>query len=197
MEQDLTYFGEEGNLKLFKLEHENQDVHNFPTFQKWLKKANEYVDKENKIKNIYGADIYIICFCKRCNGYSICYFTFELSCVTCSNCDYHFCSGCSFEEKKEKYGRGSLCLKGFLKLLYIRTIYKKSLLRETYIGFNILFIITSLLFTPLYLGLISFTTGFSIHNKRTNLYERIGLPLALFSLFYSLLIMPYMILFFS
>lgn len=196
MEQNLTYFEEQGNLKLFKLEHENQDVHNLPSFKKWLKKANEYVDKENKIKNIYGAKIYTICFCKRCNGYSICYFTFELSCVTCSNCDYHFCSGCSFEEKKKEYDRGSLYLKGFLKLLYIRTIYKKFVLRETYIGFNILFIISSLLFTPLYLGLISFMAGFSIHNKRTNLFKRFDLSLALFSLFYGLLMIPYMILFF-
>ena len=198
MEQGLTNFEEETNLKLYKLEYDGQDVYKLPTFQKWLKRANEFTDTKNKKKNIYGANIYTICFCKKCNGYSVCYFDFEYSCVTCSNCNYFFCSGCSFEGKKEEYHSGSLCLKGFLKLLYIRAIYQKSLLRETYIGYNILFIITSLLFTPLYLGFASFWLGFNTHcKKRKTFFERrVGWLLLFYSSFYGLFMIRHMLLFF-
>ena len=50
MEQGLINFEEEGNLKLFKLEHDSQDIHKLPKFQKWIKKASEFIDKENKKK---------------------------------------------------------------------------------------------------------------------------------------------------
>ena len=50
MEQGLINFEEETNLKLYKLEYNGQDVYKLPTFQKWLKRANEFTDTENKKK---------------------------------------------------------------------------------------------------------------------------------------------------
>ena len=168
---------------------------NCQLFRNGLKEQMNLLIQKIKKKK-YGANIYTICFCKKCNGYSVCYFTSEYSYVTCSNCNYFFCSGCSFEGKKNDFCHGSLCLKGFLKLLYIRAIYQKSTLRETYIGFNILFIITSLLFTPLYLGFVSFILGFNTHCKKreTFLERRVGWLLFFYSGFYGLFMIRHMLL---
>ena len=203
MEQDLNGF-EEINLKYFKLEHANQDVHKLEKFKNWVKDANIYIKKENNRRGHYDDhnpdnSILLISLCKKCQSYSICSFTREFSCIKCTNCNNHFCIGCLWEEPFDY--EGTLCLKGFLKLLYLRTIYRKSGLCSSNILINLTFIIFSLLFTPLYLGFLSFFLGFNCHSKRKGFFmksdSRTFVILFIYMVLRGLLMIPYMILFFS
>ena len=201
MEQDLNEF-EEINLKYFKLEHANQDVHKLEKFKNWIKDAKIYVEKENKRRGHYNGhtpddSILLISLCKKCQSYSICSFRREYSCIECTNCHNHFCVGCFWEEPYNE--EGTSCLKGYLKLLYIRTIYRKSGLSKSNILINIIFIIFSLLFTPLYLGFLSFFLGFNCHSKRKGIIFQLDSNAAIIAFIYcalgGLLMIPYMILF--
>ena len=201
MEQDLNEFVEP-DMKIFKLEYNNQNIHNSPEFQKWFKYTDNYIKKENENGAYYNPNnlyysFLLIYFCKNCKGYTIFSFDNEFSCIRCSICKTYFCIGCSWEEVN-RVGEGTLCLEGYLKLLYIRTINRRSGLTNSSILINIIYIISTLLFTPMLLGCLSFILGFSAHTKKKEdfVYRHKSIYLLIFILFRGLFMFPYIIFFF-
>ena len=201
MEQDLNEFNEP-DMKIFKLEYNNQNVHNSPEFPKWLKYTNNYIKKENENGAHFNStnldyNFLLISFCKNCQGYTIFSFKNKFSCIKCSFGKKYFCIGCSWEEVS-KISEGTFCLKGYLKLLYIRTINRRSDLTRTSILINITYIIFALFFTPLLLGCLSFILGFSAHTKKEYdfLYRYKSIYLLIYIFLRGLLMFPYIIFFF-
>ena len=83
MEQDLDQIVkiEEENLNYFKPQHKYQKVKDTPEFKKWYKKANKYINEENKKRTLKcktnynmndNYDILLISFCNNCSSYVIC-----------------------------------------------------------------------------------------------------------------------------
>ena len=181
MEQDLNEFKNDifENNDCFKLEHKNQDVTNKEEFKKWYKSAKEYIKKENLkrskdyIENIDNYHVNVetgiltIEFCEKCLSYTI--FTLEgFSSTICSKCKECFCIGCFRKMKKTSQYRNAdtICLKGYLKSFYLRTINRRSELIRTFACFHIMHIIFCLFITPLYLGFISNFMGFLVHKNK-------------------------------
>ena len=168
MEPDLNEFKNDNfeNNDCFKLEHKDQNVTKKEEFKKWFKTAKEYVKKENLrrskdyIKNFfhYNNDYSILTieFCEKCLSYTICSLRGGFSNVVCSKCKECFCIGCSRKMQKtsENNIEETVCLKGYLKSFYLRTINRRSELERTCICFHIMHIIFCLFITPLYLGFI-------------------------------------------
>ena len=125
MEQDLNEFIEsDSNLNYYKPEHRNQDVSNNKKFQKWKENAQKYIDNHNKRE--HNRTTLTISFCNNCGNYVICSFKSEYSYIKCKNCKSVFCAGCHrkiYEKENRNY---SLCLKGYIKLLFIRAFKTKT-----------------------------------------------------------------------
>ena len=208
----------ETELVSFKLQYNEQNVENFPLFQKWLETAKKYVKETNK-KNIKakrtsifneGVITLTISFCNNCNSYSICRVKNGLSTINCNNCHKEFCIGCL--RTLNFRGDQGVCLKGFFKLLYIRMINGRSFISSSNIIFNIIFIFIFLIFTPFHIAFISSHIGFfphsninskniiNIENNGPNDNEKreicINCIIIIYSLFRGLLMFPYIISFF-
>ncbi len=95
----------------------------------------------------------------------------------------------------------TVCLRGYLKGLYLRFINRRSELVITYFQDYILHLIFCLFFTPLFLGFISNFMGFIIHpNKKRetdkDVFESNKLCYYfIYSIIRGLLMFPYIILF--
>ena len=212
MEQDLNI--KEVEVKdFFKLEYKGQNVEKTQEFQKWYKRMSIYIKEEN-IRcaqnylinpNIFSVPLLLISFCNECNSYVICSFYGDFSAIKCLKCNSFFCGGCL----KKCFGVTdfSTCLKGYIKLLYLRVIYQRTNIND----FNkscmwvyyLLHILFCLFLTPFYIGFISFIIGLIIHqnkNRKENTWSRYENEtkyciFIIFSLIRGLLKFPYIILF--
>ena len=150
----------------FKLDYDNQDVTNLSEFKKWYEKTNEIYKNKNLVasrdRDTFLDKLFTIALCKKCSGYTIC------CTIICTKCKGSFCIGCYKEPDNEHgfYREGSLCLKGYLKLLYIRIINRRTGEPYPSLLFFILHILLCLFITPLYLGFLSFDLGFAVHPKK-------------------------------
>ena len=200
---------------VFKREYKNQNVYKLPEFREWYQNIEKYVKKENEIR---GRDIeenyekysrserhLIISFCPFCDSFGICYienrYGNNLSLIICKNCKEKFCIGCL--RKPLDNNDYSICLKGFLILLYYRIKDRRS--GNTRFGPLLCFyhIIFCLFLTPIYLGVISFCLGFLVHRKRTKYFLKLlrdnnhGVTVGMIIYFSNgLLMFPYIITFF-
>ena len=169
MEQGLNENKDLGDEQkhLYKLEFPNQNVTRSPEFKKWYSKTFLYIKSENsriaKLSNsLDDHHLLAISLCNKCNCYVICSSAGGHCAYRCSLCNTSFCIGCLKEQRRESdyIGDDTICIKGFLKGLYLRTIFKRSEL----VGFNRLFQIIHIilcLFLPFiscicffYLGII-------------------------------------------
>ena len=189
----------------FKIDYENQDVTNLPEFKKWYEQANKLCKTKNlESKN----ELFTIGLCKTCSGYTICSIGLSYCFIQCIKCQTEFCIACNKKRCKEKlyHCEGSICLKGYLKVLYLRIINRRTGIPETRPLFFILHIFFCLLITPLFLGFISFILGYRVHPKEKkesndNLFVENGFRshqrfVNVFSFLRGLLMFPYIILFF-
>ena len=104
-------------------------------------------------------------------------------------------------QKSRNYiNEDTLCLKGYLKAFYLRTINRRSDLIKACACFHIMHIFFCLFLTPLYLGFISNFMGFVVHKKSKRNYEDLNGLLVfeyfIYSLLRGLLMFPYIIFFF-
>jgi len=196
----------------FKLEYKGQNVEKTPEFKNWYKIMNNYVKEENirlsqyylTNPNVYGLPLLLISFCNECNSYVICSFSQEYSNIKCSKCNSHFCGGCL---KKCLDGNDFLtCLKGYLKLLYLRIIYQRTSINKFNKSYMWLYYIFHILFclflTPFYIGFLSFLIGLIVHRNKNrkeytwHIYKNKIIFFIIFSFLRGLLMLPYIILFF-
>ncbi len=214
MEQDLIEYKNEniGINGYFKLEYKNQDVKNKPEFKKWYKNTKEYINKENlkrgkdfikkTYRDINDDRILTIGFCMKCMSYIVCSINIFSYCYAeCNICKKVFCIGCSKELNDLFYEHvnSSICLKGYLKALYLRIIYRRSAISKTNVCYFIMHIILCLFMTPLYLGFLSNAFGLMAHpnkNRKNEINEDLILYQVIYSILRGVLIFPYMILFF-
>ena len=195
----------------YSLEYKGQDVSTNPDFQKWYKKVQDYIKKENKIRGLIQIDnnkywkyeeerFFILSLCPNCNSYSICVIKFYYCFITCKKCKERFCIGCSKKGKDSK--DDTICIKGYFRLLYHRIIFKRSdyAVITTYSTF--IHILICLFITLIYLGFASGFMGFNTHNNRENLYEKMLREerfcnyVMIFSLLKGLLMFPFIMNFF-
>ena len=203
-----------GNEEIFKRQYKNQDVYKLPEFKKWYNNLSKYVKTENEIRGPNTNENYekygfsekhlIISFCPFCDSFGICYIEEDwanYSLIQCKNCKKIFCIGC-LRQPLDQYDH-SLCLKGFLILLYYRIKDRRS--DNVHYGPLLYFfhIITCLFLTPIYLGIISSYVGLMVHRKREEYFFRrvlnTGSPAIvgmLISFSRGILMFPYMITFF-
>ena len=201
MEQDLNDFCNTDNNEnyYFKLEYKDQDVFKLPKFQKWYSEALQYVKKQN----INGREkLLSISFCNKCLSYVICSSALQFSTYKCNNCNSYFCLGCLKEISRDTGGaEETFCLKGYLKSLYLRIIYKRSDLPAISPLFAFLHILFCLFITPLYLGFLSYVFGFYVHRKNPkkkghdDIDQIIMLLIMIYGAFRGLFMFPYIILF--
>ena len=200
MEQDLIYDKNEnlGTNNYFKVTYFNQDVKNKPEFKKWYKNLKEEINKDNLERN---RGLLTIGFCMNCISYTICsIMDFSYCYAICSICKKTFCVGC-LQDNNSCYNiaDATICLKGFLKVFYLRIIYRRSQFEKAKISYQIMHIILCLFMTPLYLGFLSNMIGLFIHPNK-NRRDDINRDHLLYQLIYSyirgLLMFPYIILFF-
>ena len=183
MEQNLVNVREIEENAFFQLEHKNQKVESLPEFRKCYERMNKYILEENNRRAhnyltqpyAFEAPILLISFCNNCCSYTIFYFTFDYSTIKCLKCQSYYCSGCF---KKCNSSDFSNCLKGYLKLLYLRIIYQRTGIdrfNQSYMWFlYLLHILFCLFFTPLYIGSISFMLGLIVHqniNRKENFWN--------------------------
>jgi hypothetical protein len=141
-------------------------------------------------------------FCENCLSYTICSLGEGFSEVECNKCKQCFCIGCSRKMQKisEYDNEYTVCLKGYLKSFYLRTINRRSELVRTCACFHIIHIIFCLFITPLYIGFISYFMGFIVHKNKKRIIEELKngqiISYLLFSFLRGLLMFPYIILFF-
>ena len=203
MEQELNkYETLETDTFHFKILHKNQNIKGNEEYQKWLENAKEHIKSKNKDR--FNEPFYLIDFCDNCCSYAI--FKSNLFCfIICQNCKHKFCIGCGREPLSDR--DYSACLKGFLKINYLRfsherigIIYNDIIL----VHFHMIF---SLFFTPLYIGFIFNMLGFLSHQRksRMNVNGFINdfidslcklLTIFIFSIIKGFLFFPYMLLFF-
>jgi len=149
MELDLIEYKNEnfGANDCFKLEYHNQDVKNKPEFKKWYKNVKEKIYKENLkrgkdfIHNDYR--ILTIGFCMKCTSYTICPIIDNSFCYAkCNICKQTFCIGClkDLNRSCKEPPNASICLKGYLKTLYLRIIYRRAGFETTKLCFQIMHI---------------------------------------------------------
>lgn len=207
MEQDLNEFNDYSNFenyKFYRLEYKNQEIKNKKEFKKWYESAKNYVRKVNFKKEAHNLnDFLTIEFCDNCLSYTICSIKASFSYVECTQCKENFCIGCS--RKRIKFSDISFdettCLKGYLKSLYLRIIYRRSDFETTYALLNILHIFFCLFLTPLYLCTISSFLALLLHpNKKRILkqdyLEKKMLFASVYSIIRGILMFPYIIIFF-
>ena len=202
MEQQLNQFNDY-EYNYYKIEYENQKVQLLPEFKIWYEKVNKYISEENERRGSFSNNntdnsLLLLSFCKKCKCYVICSCTYDFSFVECSKCNSSFCIGC-FREKLSNNDE-SLCLKGYFKLLYIRTIYRRAGRLAEWEVLNIICSILCILFTPCYLGLVSNIIGLQVHQNPNGTYNSYFLEyfdiICIYSLFRGILMLPYILLFF-
>ena len=138
MEQELNEDKHNDENAYFKVDYKNQDVSKIPAFKNWYERTDKYIKNENiargKAHDIYNDHILIIEFCDTCLSYVICSYEGQLSYIKCTKCQTYFCIGCSRKQQRfNKYhGDETLCIKGYLKLFYLRIIYRRSELIRTH-----------------------------------------------------------------
>ena len=208
MEQDLNQF-KENEFNYYKVEHKNQKLKNISEFQNWYENANKYVKNQNLKRGHWDSfhnvdnSLLTMSFCDKCQSYAICDFTKEYSCIRCTNCNYFFCPGCYREEHFDVDNdddKRTLCLKGYIKLLYLRIKYRRSGIMGFDTFIVIIHVLFCLLFTPLYLGFLSNIVGFCVHSRRGgifhyNLYDYTSL-MFIYCVLRGLVMIPYITLFF-
>ena len=222
MEQDINGLIEQKDEEIkeqnyFKLNYKSQKVENLPEFKKWYERVSNSVYEENKRRERYFFDhnggespLLLISFCNQCCSYVICTYNSQQSFITCNKCSSKFCAGCLREPIEA--GDISSCLKGFIKLYYLRIIYQRSDIRRLtgpfkWLRYYLWHILFCLFCTPLYLGFISHANGLMVHpnykknaDKILTLYgvrNQIKLIfIFIFSFFRALLMFPYIINFF-
>ena len=204
MENDLNKFIEKES-NYYKPQFKNQNVFKEKDFQLWFKNVKIYIDKENKKRGVVASGCYdkddsilTISFCNNCNCYSICSFTSSFSYIKCSNCQFDFCIGCS-RPHISLYDTESLCLKGYFKLLYLRTKYRRAgKLITSNLG-NIICIIFIILITPAYLGFVSNIIGLEVHPYKNrefkSMLEDYLITVIIFSSMRALFMIPYILFF--
>ena len=204
MENDLNQFIEQES-NYYKPQFKNQNVFKEKDFQKWYENAKIYIDKENKNRGYFSSDynnrddsILTISFCNNCNCYSICYFNYTYSYIHCSNCQFQFCIGCS-RPNISSNDTSSLCLKGYFKLLYLRTKYRRAgRLFSSNIG-NIIGNILIILLSPAYFGFVSNIVGLQIHpNKKREFKSIMGdyfILIIIYSAMRAITMLPYILVF--
>ena len=194
MENDLNQIVEmQTETDCFKVEHPNQDVSNFQSFQDWYRKTSKNLNKINKTNR----EISIIDFCRNCSCYCICKYPGSFCTLRCPKCDTTFCIGC--HRKFDKYvsiyvNEETVCLKGFLRGLIIRIKYRRSELVGRPYFFDAIHIIVCLFFTPLLIGFLFCMLGFLVHPKgdTSPKSKLINNPFVLmFCLFRGILMFPY------
>ena len=210
MEQEWNIPKEYGR-NYFKAEHKNQNVELMPEFKKWNENIQKYIHEENeksgllmkeknsgKYSGCVSYHLLTSSFCNNCNCYTICYFGYQYSFVKCEKCYKDFCIGC----KRNMVGSidESLCLKGYLKLLYIRTIYRRAYSFFDSNILNTILITLYILLTPCYFGFVSYFIGFQVHQSKKNLeyYSYLGhryKSLFFYSFLKGILMFPYILLF--
>ena len=166
---------------IFKRQYRTQDLSKLPEFKEWYKEKKKYVDHENKIrgpmtrensqKYDFSERHLIISYCPFCESYGICYIKCDCnsySLIICKNCKKVFCIGC-LREPLDNFDH-SLCLKGFLILLYYRIKDRRSDNVHYRPLLYFIHIIACLFLTPIYLGIISSYLGFMLHRKRTEYF---------------------------
>ena len=202
MEQELNQFNEK-YLNYYKPQFKNQNVNKNPEFNEWYKNAVKYIEKENKKRGLYSDknpddNLLTISFCNDCNCYSICSFSREYSYIECSNCNSRFCIGCK-RPIISINDDSSLCFRGYIKLLYIRTIYRRSGRFASSDSFNTFLVILCILFTPSYFAFVSNIIGFEIHPNKKGKYKDIVIDyfiiMFIFSYLRGILMLPYIIIF--
>ena len=174
MEQEIKKFVDiEKNSKCFKLQFVGQNVKNNPEFTKWYNDTNKKLKEENlrikyealiKDDGFHSTVLYIISFCPYCNSYSVCSYDSGFCFIICENCYTQFCIGCY--KKATNINEFSGCLRGYIKLLYLRTIYKRSYLWFPEIYHYIMHVFICLFLTPFMIGLISNFMGFVYHTNK-------------------------------
>ena len=190
MENDLNQFIEKES-NYYKLQFKNQNIFKEKNFQIWYKKTKIYIDIENKKRgdstsesNDKDDSILTISFCNNCNCYAICSFRYTFSYIKCSNCQNEFCIGCS-RPNISFNDRDSLCLKGYFKLLYLRTKYRRAGRLFTSDIANRISIILIILFSPAYFGFVSNIIGLEIHPNKKREFKSIVDDYFIFILIYS------------
>ena len=171
MEQNLND-GFDSELTYFHLEYKKQNIKNNNFFQEWNKKANKYITEVNKRHeklpktSVFrsGIRFLAISFWNNCNCYVISSIENSYSSIKCLKCKKDFCPGC-FESYNDK---DSVCLKGYFKLLYLRSLNGRSFLDGSNAVINIIFIIFFLLFTPFYIGCVFSYIWMNPHPKKNN-----------------------------
>ena len=174
MESEIKKFGEnEHNLNCFKLQYEGQNIEKTQEFQKWYNETNIKIKKENieskreYLKQDYmETELLLISFCPYCCSYSVCAYEDGFCFITCKNCHTKFCIECYYKYLNDN-DIASACPKAYLKLFYLRIIYKRSELCVGNYLFYIIHILVCLFLTPLILGIISNMIGLSCHKKKT------------------------------
>jgi len=211
MEQDLNTFKNDNfkNQNFFQIDHKGQNIRNNLEFKKWKEDAQNYIRRVNKqrkeayISNHFYGDksMLTIEFCDNCISYTICSLSKSFCYIKCNKCQEEFCIGCSRKKQyNEERDNETICLRGYLKGLYLRIINRRSELVIAYFFDYILHVLFCLLFTPLFIGFISNYMGLIIHrNKKrviTNnfLYDN-RCYYFFFSFFRGLLMFPYIALF--
>ena len=210
MERELINYKIEnlGTNDFFKVEFINQDVMNKPEFKKWYENIKEVINKENLERE---KDLLTIGFCIGCMSYTICSIMDYSYCfVICNKCKKTFCVGCLQDNNScFNIADATICLKGFMKIFYLRIIYRRSdyerikYIRSDYertrICFQIMHIFFCLFMTPLYLGFLSNMFGLYVHpnkNRRDDINKDHLLYQLIYSIARGLLMFPYIILFF-
>ena len=173
MEQEIKLNEDnENNLNCFKLEYKGQNVENIPQFQKWYEDTNKRIQKQNleSKRNYLRNDfcdtvLLIISFCPYCDSYSVCSYDDGYCFIKCENCKTEFCIGCYFKKNFKYNYNQTICLKGYFKLLFLRTIYRRS---ELCVGkpiFYLMHIGLNLILTPPFFGFVYSFLGCIPHKK--------------------------------
>ena len=212
MEQDLNTLKNDifENQNFFQLDHKGQNIRNNLEFKKWNEDAQNYIKKINNQRkeayissNFYGdKSMLTIEFCDNCISYTICSLSKSLCYIKCNKCQEEFCIGCSRKNKyNEDRDNETVCLRGYLKGLYLRIINRRSELVNTIFLFHIMHIIFCLFFTPLFIGFISNYMGLIIHRNKKRVITDDFLSHGkncfyfIYSFFRGILMFPYITLF--
>ena len=204
MENDLNQFIEKES-NYYKPQFKNQNIFKEKDFQLWYQSTKIYIDKENKKRGVSTSDSYdkdasilTISFCNKCKCYAICSFTYAFSYIKCSKCLNEFCIGC-YRDIISLNDNGSLCLKGYLKLLYLRTKYRRAGRLFTSDIANRISIILIILFSPAYFGFVSNIIGLEIHpnirGEFKNIVENYFLIILIYSYMKGILMFPFILFF--
>ena len=201
----------------YLIEYKGQNLLRKNSFKKWYKIQSEKIKIENdiqskkaneyEINNFFFDDKIIkpmisfsfISLCEKCQCYSKHTLISNSIFSKCCKCNKEYCLGCSVE--KYSSDNNKLCLRGYLKHLYLRMKYQKEKEKENdleIMEYVFIFVIT-IIIMPIYLSLVSCFCFFNRHpnkpidenNINQNLYFEIYKTL--YPGFFSLLYFVYII----